>query len=54
MSEIKNCLNNVYPYFSQFKHRRVTQIVCGDFHVLFLVKGSYDSITNSLNDDWKT
>ena len=49
MAEMKNCLNSVYPYFTQFKHRRVTQIVCGDFHVLFLVKGSYDSNASSLS-----
>jgi len=44
MSEVKNCIQVVHPYFQHFRHRRIKQVVCGDFHVLFLVEGSFDNL----------
>lgn len=37
LSETKNTIQVVHPYFHQFKHRKIKQIACGDFHALFLV-----------------
>jgi hypothetical protein len=42
MSKYKNATNLVYPYFNEFRHRKVMQVVCGDFHTLFLVGGALD------------
>ncbi len=39
MTKYKNATNLIYPYFQQFRHRRVLQVVTGDYHTLFLVAG---------------
>lgn len=44
----------MHPYFPQFRHRRITQIACGDYHALILVEGSFDNLETSLKPDWKT
>lgn len=40
MVKYKNNTNLVFPYFSQFRHRQVLQVSCGDYHTLFLVSGA--------------
>lgn len=40
MAKYKNNTNLVFPYFSQFRHRQVLQVSCGDYHTLFLVSGA--------------
>jgi hypothetical protein len=37
MAEIKSTIQVVHPYFPQFRHRKIKQIACGDYHALFLV-----------------
>ena len=39
MNKYKNSTNLVHPYYQQFRHRHVVQVVAGDFHTLFLVGG---------------
>lgn len=39
MNKYKNATNLVHPYFQQFRHRQVLQVVTGDYHTLFLVGG---------------
>lgn len=40
MGKYKNSTNLVFPYFHQLRHRQVVQVVCGDYHALFLVAGA--------------
>jgi hypothetical protein len=40
MNRYKNATNLVHPYFPEFRHRKILQVVCGDFHSLFLVGGA--------------
>lgn len=40
MGKYKNSTNLVFPYFQQLRHRQVVQVVCGDYHALFLVAGA--------------
>jgi alpha-tubulin suppressor-like RCC1 family protein len=40
MTKFKNSTNLVFPYFQQLRHRQVLQVVCGDYHTLFLVAGA--------------
>ncbi len=54
LTEVKNAIQVVHPFFPQFRHRRIKQIVCGDFHALILVEGSFDNADSNLKDDWKT
>lgn len=44
----------MHPYFQHFRHRRIKQVVCGDFHVLFLVEGSFDNLETTLKPEWQT
>jgi hypothetical protein len=37
MNKYKNSSNLVHPYYPQFRHRIIRQVVCGDYHALFLV-----------------
>ena len=39
MNKYKNATNLVHPYYSQFRHRQVLQVTCGDYHSIFLVGG---------------
>ena len=39
MNKYKNNTNLIYPHYPQFRHRKILQVVCGDFHTLFLVGG---------------
>lgn len=39
MGKIEKSHNMVQPYFDVFKGREIRQVVCGDYHVLFLVGG---------------
>jgi hypothetical protein len=39
MGKIEKNHNMVQPYFDVFKGREIRQVVCGDYHVLFLVGG---------------
>jgi hypothetical protein len=48
MSEVKSFIHVVYPHFQQFKHRKISQVSCGDFHALFLVEGSFDNAESTL------
>lgn len=40
MTKYKNNTNLIHPYYVEFRHRKILQVVCGDFHTLFLVGGS--------------
>lgn len=40
MNKFKNSTNLIFPYFNEFRHRKIMQVVCGDFHTLFLVSGT--------------
>jgi hypothetical protein len=42
MSKFKNATNLLHPYFPQFRHRQILQVVTGDHHALILVAGSLD------------
>jgi hypothetical protein len=44
MGKYKNSTNLVYPYYHQFRHRQVVQVVCGDYHTLFLVAGALNQL----------
>jgi hypothetical protein len=39
LNKYKNATNLVFPYYQQFRHRQVLQVVTGDYHTLFLVAG---------------
>lgn len=43
MQKYKNRSNLIFPYFNEFRHRKVLQVVCGDFHTLFLVGSALNS-----------
>ena len=43
MVNYKNNTNLIYPYFPEFRHRKIVQVACGDYHTLFLVAGSIKS-----------
>ncbi len=40
MGKYKNNTNLIFPYFPEFRHRKILQVVCGDYHTLFLVGGA--------------
>lgn len=54
MADMRNTVHVVHPYFPMFRHRRIRQVACGDYHVLFLVEGSFDNAESSLTPGWKT
>lgn len=55
MSKYRNSTNLIFPYFPQFRHRKVLQVVCGDFHTLFLVGGSLGvNQPKETNNLWST
>lgn len=54
MAETKNSIQVVHPYFPQFRHRKIKQVACGDYHALFLVEGSFDNAESSLKSEWRT
>lgn len=50
MAETKNIIQVLHPHFPQFRHRKIKQVVCGDFHAIFLVEGSFDNYSSNLKD----
>ena len=46
MGKFRNSTNLIFPYFPEFRHRKVLKVVCGDYHSLFLVGGSLNNINN--------
>jgi len=42
MSKYKSITNLVYPYYPEFRHRKILQVVCGEYHTLFLVGNSLE------------
>lgn len=53
MSQYKNNTNLIYPFFDEFRHRKVIQVVCGDFHTLFLI-GESLSKSEETKEGWMT
>jgi hypothetical protein len=54
MNKYKNSTNLIYPYFPEFRHRKILQVVCGDFHTLFLVGGAIGENIANNNNIWAT
>lgn len=53
MNVYKNSTNLIFPYFPEFRHRKVLQVVCGDYHTLFLVGGALTNKAEKLiNNSW--
>lgn len=51
MGKYKNNTNLIFPYFPEFRHRKILQVVCGDYHTLFLVGGALGD-NNKDNNLW--
>ena len=51
MGKYKNNTNLIHPFYPEFRHRKILQVVCGDFHALFLVGGALAGEKNSTDPE---
>ena len=54
LGELKSNKNVLYPNYQQLKHRKIKEVVCGDYHTLFLTEGIFGETETTLDENWRS